>query len=92
MAYLAPDDPSGPRFIAGVARSLLSVITAAGIATAEQVGIDTLEGRVADEMRATDAVFMPPTVVGAWGPPGAPVGLPHPRASSRLGARARDGR
>ena len=38
VAYLAPDDPSGPRFIAGVARSLLPVITAAGIATAEEVG------------------------------------------------------
>ncbi len=70
VAYLAPDDPSGPRFIAGVTRSLLPVITAAGIATAEEIGLDTLEGRIGEEMRSTDAVFMPPTVVGAWGRPG----------------------
>jgi SAM-dependent methyltransferase len=67
VAYLAPDDPSGPRFIAGVTRSLLPVITAAGIATEEEIGLDTLEERIAEEMRSTDAVFMPPTVVGAWG-------------------------
>jgi SAM-dependent methyltransferase len=70
VAYLAPDDPSGPRFIAGVTRSLLPVITAAGIATADEIGLETLEERIGEEMRSTDAVFMPPTVVGAWGRPG----------------------
>jgi SAM-dependent methyltransferase len=67
VAYLAPDDPNAPRLLAGVTRSLFSVITGAGIATAEEVGLDTLEERIAHEMRSTDAVFMPPTVVGAWG-------------------------
>jgi SAM-dependent methyltransferase len=70
VAYLAPDDPSGPRLIAGVTRSLLPAITAAGIATTEEIGIDTLERRIAEEMRSTGAVFLPPTVVGAWGRPG----------------------
>jgi SAM-dependent methyltransferase len=70
VAYLAPDDPSGPRFIAGVTRSLLPVITAAGIATADEIGLETLEERIGEEMRSTDAVFMPATVVGAWGRPG----------------------
>jgi SAM-dependent methyltransferase len=67
VGHLAPDDPTGPRLIAGVARSLFPVMTAAGIATADEIGLDTLEGRIAEEMRSTDAVFMPPTVVGAWG-------------------------
>ena len=65
--YLAPDDPAGPRLLAAVVRSLAPAITAAGIATAEELGLETLEERIAQELRTTDAVFLPPTVVGAWG-------------------------
>jgi SAM-dependent methyltransferase len=75
VGYLAPDDPTGPRLVTGVARSLAPVITAAGIASAEDLGLDTLEERIAAELRSTDAVFLPPTVVGAWGRVG-PEGLP----------------
>jgi hypothetical protein len=67
VTHLAPDDPSGPRLITGVVRTLAPVMIAAGIATAEEIGLDTLEERIGQELRSTDAVFMPPTVVGAWG-------------------------
>jgi hypothetical protein len=40
---------------------------AAGIATAEEIGIDTLEERLAEEGIAMDATLLLPAVVGAWG-------------------------
>ena len=67
QAYLAPNDPAGPALLTGVVRSLADVITARNIATAEQMDLSTLEQRIADGLRAEDAVFLPPTVVGAWG-------------------------
>jgi hypothetical protein len=66
QAYLAPHDPAGPALLVAVIRSLFDVIVKYGIATAEQVGVETLEGRMADELRRANAVFLPPTVVGAW--------------------------
>jgi SAM-dependent methyltransferase len=67
QAYLAPNDPAGPALLTGVVRSLADVITTRGIATAAQMDLSTLEQRIADGLRGEDAVFLPPTVVGAWG-------------------------
>jgi 2-polyprenyl-3-methyl-5-hydroxy-6-metoxy-1,4-benzoquinol methylase len=67
QAYIPPRDPAGPALIAGVTRSLADVITKQGIATPEQLGIATLERRIADEIQRAQAVILPPTVVGAWG-------------------------
>jgi len=68
QAYLPPDDPAAAALLAGVVRSLAPVITGRGIATAEQVGVATLEDRIAAELKRADAVLLPPTVVGAWAP------------------------
>jgi SAM-dependent methyltransferase len=67
QGYMAPDDPTGPALLAGIAGTLSPVILEAGIATEQQLGLDTLEGRLAEALREADAVFLPPTVVGAWG-------------------------
>lgn len=67
QGYLQPDDPAAARLLAGVVRSLAGAIVTHGIATAEQLALDTLEARLADELRRADAVLLPPTVVGAWG-------------------------
>lgn len=67
QAYIPPRDPTGAALLAGVVRSLAGEITRRGIATAEEVGIDTLERRIAGELERNDAVLLPPTVVGAWG-------------------------
>jgi hypothetical protein len=67
QAYLPPGDPAAAALLAGVVRSLAKEITTRGIATAEQLGLDTLEQRLADELRHAQAVLLPPTVVGAWG-------------------------
>jgi ubiquinone/menaquinone biosynthesis C-methylase UbiE len=67
QAYLQPHDPSGAALVAGVVRSLAPVILARGIATSEQLQLDTLQSRLMAEIRDAGAVVLPPTVVGAWG-------------------------
>jgi ubiquinone/menaquinone biosynthesis C-methylase UbiE len=67
QTYLAPDNPAGPRLIAGVVRSLAPLIIRHGIATAEQLNAATLERRIAEQVREANAVILPPTVAGAWG-------------------------
>jgi SAM-dependent methyltransferase len=67
QGYLLPGDPVAAQLVAGVVRSLSGAIIGHGIATAEQLGLDTLEARIAEELKRRDAVLSPPTVVGAWG-------------------------
>ena len=65
--YVPSDDPTGAALLAGVARSMADAITRHGIATADEIGIDTLEERLGQALQETDSVLMPPTLVGAWG-------------------------
>ena len=67
QAYFAPDDPLGPFLCAGVTRSLAPQIIAQGIATEAELGLETLQDRIAEEVTARDAVVLPPAVAGAWG-------------------------
>jgi SAM-dependent methyltransferase len=67
QAYFAAGDPAGSGLLVGVVRSLHKTIVATGIATAEEVDIDTLEERLRRDGEAADAVVLPPTVAGAWG-------------------------
>ena len=67
QGYLAPHDPAGPALLAGVVRTLLPKIIAAGIATREQVDIETLAPRLAAALRTAGAMFLPPALAGAWG-------------------------
>jgi hypothetical protein len=50
-----------------VVNSLAPVIIAGGIATEDELGLDTLRARIAATVRHSRAVVLPPTVVGAWG-------------------------
>jgi ubiquinone/menaquinone biosynthesis C-methylase UbiE len=65
--YHAPDDPRTAAMFAEVTRSLAPAIIGAGIATEEQLGLDTLQDRIERAQAAADAVLLPPTVVAAWG-------------------------
>jgi SAM-dependent methyltransferase len=67
QAYLQPDSPMAPDLLGGVVRSLAPVMVQRGIATAEQVDVETIEARIARELQRANAVLLPPTVVGAWG-------------------------
>jgi hypothetical protein len=50
----------------GVVRSLLPAIEKFGIASLQEIDIDTLAGRLRDECVRTGAVTMTPAMVGAW--------------------------
>ena len=65
--YIEPDDPRGAAMLAGVVRSLAAQMAAAGIATADELGLDTLQERLAAEVSEAHAVVVPPALVGAWG-------------------------
>jgi hypothetical protein len=52
---------------AQVVRSLAPAIIGAGIATEEELGLDTLQQRMDRAREAVNAVVLPPTLVGAWG-------------------------
>lgn len=54
------------RNLSALVRSLLPVMTQQGIATAKDIGIDTLAARLRDEALSAKAVLFPPTLVGAW--------------------------
>lgn len=67
QAYLGPNDPAGPALLAGVARALAPVIVSSGLATDDELAVETLEQRLAERLAAAGAVLLPPAVVGAWG-------------------------
>lgn len=67
QSYLPPDDAAGPALLAGVVRSLTPVIVTSGIATEEELGLDSLQERLAREQQASRAVGLIPAVAGAWG-------------------------
>lgn len=67
QGYMGPQDPTAPRMLAGVVRSLHETIVGAGIADRAEIDLDTLEERIAAEVREANAAFLPPTVACAWG-------------------------
>jgi SAM-dependent methyltransferase len=60
-----PDSAAYPA-LAGIARTLLPVMEANGIASAAQVGIDTLVERLRGEAVAIGATIYAPPLIGAW--------------------------
>jgi ubiquinone/menaquinone biosynthesis C-methylase UbiE len=59
---------NGYEFAAGTIRTLLPLVERFGIATAEEVDIDTLADRLREETVASDGVVKPPDMVSAWAP------------------------
>jgi len=53
--------------LAGVIRSLAPQIVAHGIASERDLGIDSLEERMRQQVTAAGAVVLAPCLVGAWG-------------------------
>ena len=60
-----PDYP-GYRFLAGLIRSMLPLTEEFGIATAEEIDVDTLHERIRDEVVALNGVVAHPSITGAW--------------------------
>jgi len=60
-----PDSPVYA-WLAQTARTLLPLMERTGVATAAEVGIDTLAARMREEIVAADATVVPPPLIGAW--------------------------
>ena len=65
--YLPVGDSRAPQLFAGIIETLYQIIITNHIATAEEIGLETLEQRLADELGHANAVLAHPTLVGAWG-------------------------
>lgn len=65
--HLGPDDPDAAAILAGIVRTVLPLIERTGVATAAEVGAETLEQRLSDELAAAGAVFAHPALISAWG-------------------------
>lgn len=65
--HFGPEDPDGAAILAGIVRTVLPVIERTGVATAAEVGADTLQQRLSGELAASAAVFAHPMLMSAWG-------------------------
>jgi SAM-dependent methyltransferase len=63
---IAGDDPAGYAWAADSLRSMLPLALKLGVATAEEIDIDTLADRLRAETIAHNGVIKTPDLVGAW--------------------------
>jgi SAM-dependent methyltransferase len=66
LASADPDSGELATFTADLARTLLPAMLRLGIATAEEVGIDTLAARIRQEMIANTSTIIGRAEIGAW--------------------------
>jgi SAM-dependent methyltransferase len=64
--HFGSDDPDGAAILAGIVRTALPLIERCGVATPAEVGADSLQRRMAEELASTPAVFAHPMLVSAW--------------------------
>jgi hypothetical protein len=64
--HFGPTDTDGHALLAGIVRTLLPVIEATGVASVEEVDVDTLHHRLGEELTTTRAVFAHPALTCAW--------------------------
>ena len=58
--------PTASHHTGAIIRAMLPRIIRHGVATAEEIDIDTLDARLAEERRAADATYVGELVFGAW--------------------------
>jgi SAM-dependent methyltransferase len=64
--HFGPQDPDGPAILAGIIRTALPLIERTGVATAAEVGADTFQQRLSDELASAAAIFAHPMLLSAW--------------------------
>lgn len=67
QAYWPPRSSHAAAYLVGVARAMKDAMVNSGVATEEEIGLDTLEQRLGEAFMSANAVFSLPTVVGGWG-------------------------
>ena len=66
--HFGPDDPGAiTGGLAGVIRTAAPLIERTGVATAEEIGVETFAQRLRDDLRMNQAVFAYPMLLSAWG-------------------------
>ena len=58
--------PKTPHRVGEMIRAILPRIIESGVATAEDIDVDTLDQRLAEELRSANAAYISDVVVGAW--------------------------
>jgi SAM-dependent methyltransferase len=71
QVHIGPDDEVGLAFEVESARVAAPILVATGVATAEEIAIETLEQRLRDEKKRTRVVWAPPILLSAWATTGA---------------------
>jgi SAM-dependent methyltransferase len=79
--HFGPGDPGASTGgLAGVIRTAAPLIERTGVATAEQLDVETFAQRMTDEMQSNHAVFAYPMLLSAWGTTGRAT-APRPAAT-----------
>ena len=78
--HFGPSDPGAiTGGLAGVIRTAAPLIERTGVATAEEIGVETFAQRLADDLRTNQAVFAYPMLLSCWGTTGGAAPRPaHP--------------
>lgn len=64
--YFGPNDPNGAALLTGVVRTLLPLLERTGVAHAAEVGVETLQQRMSEELARANAVFVFPPLSTVW--------------------------
>jgi cyclopropane fatty-acyl-phospholipid synthase-like methyltransferase len=64
--HFGPDDPAAVALLAGVIRTAAPLIERTGVATAQEIGVETFAQRLRDELQRNSAVFAHPILLSAW--------------------------
>jgi cyclopropane fatty-acyl-phospholipid synthase-like methyltransferase len=64
--HFGPDDPAAVAVLAGVVGIAAPLIERTGVATAQEIGVETFAQRLRDELQRDSAVFAHPILLSAW--------------------------
>ena len=64
--HFGPGDTDGAGLLAGIIRTAAPLIERTGVATAAEIGAETLLPRLSEELQTAPAVFAHPILLGAW--------------------------
>ena len=64
--HFGPDDPAAVALFAGIIRTIAPLIERTGVATAEEIGVETFAQRLKADQQTNSAVFAHPILLSAW--------------------------
>jgi SAM-dependent methyltransferase len=64
--HFGPSDPAAVGLMAGIIRTIAPLIERTGVATAEQIGVDTFAQRLQADLETTSAVVAHPILLSTW--------------------------